>query len=72
MVAFGRLRILTDDREKRHALECLARKYSPDFLDEADAEIQRGWDRLCVIELALEHVTGKAAKEILEQRRQAT
>jgi hypothetical protein len=64
-VVFGRLRILTDDGEKTHALRCLARKYSPDFMDEADAEIEDSLKRVCAIELTVEHVTGKAAKEIV-------
>ncbi len=67
-IAFGRLRVLTDEGEKRHALECLARKYSPDDPDGADAEIRRAWDRFCAIELAIEHLTGKAAIELLKTR----
>lgn len=64
-VAFGRVRVLTDDDEIRRALERLAQKYSPDYLADADAEIEHGWERLCVIELAIEHLTGKAAKEVV-------
>jgi len=67
-VAFGRARILTEAGEKRHALECLVRKYSPDHLDAAGAEIEREWDRVCVIELAVEHLTGKASIELVKQR----
>jgi nitroimidazol reductase NimA-like FMN-containing flavoprotein (pyridoxamine 5'-phosphate oxidase superfamily) len=67
-VAFGRVRLVTEDGEKRHALECLAKKYSPDHLEAADAEIARDWKRVCVIELAIEHLTGKAAIEIVKER----
>jgi hypothetical protein len=66
-VAFGRARILTEEGEKRHALECLVRKYSPDHLDTAAAEIEREWARVCVIELAVEHLTGKASIELVGQ-----
>lgn len=59
-VVFGRVRTVAEDGDKRHALECLARKYSPDYLDEAGSEIEQGWDRVCVLELAIEHMTGKA------------
>jgi uncharacterized protein len=69
-VVFGRARVVTDESEKRHALVCLAKKYSPDYLDEADREIERDWERVCVIELAIEHVTGKAAIEIVKGRAQ--
>ncbi len=34
-VVFGRVRLVTEDGEKRHALECLAKKYSPDHLEAA-------------------------------------
>ena len=67
-VVFGRLRILTEDAEKRHALQCLARKYSPDFMHAADAEIDGEWKKTCAFELAVEHMTGKAAIEIVKQR----
>ena len=67
-IAFGRARILTEDGEKRHALQCLAKKYSPDYLEAADAEIEGDWKRVCVIELAIEHMTGKASIEIAEGR----
>ena len=67
-VVFGRVRILTEDAEKRHALECLAKKYSPDYLEAADSEIERDWKRVCVLELAIEHMTGKAAIEITKER----
>lgn len=56
------------DSEKRHALECLAKKYSPDYFEAADSEIEHAWERVCVIELAIEHMTGKAAIEIIEER----
>jgi nitroimidazol reductase NimA-like FMN-containing flavoprotein (pyridoxamine 5'-phosphate oxidase superfamily) len=67
-VVFGRLRILTEDGEKRHALQCLARKYSPDFMHAADAEIDGQWKRTCALELAIEHMTGTAAIEIVKER----
>jgi len=67
-VVFGRARVLTDDSEKRHALRRLAEKYSPDCLDAADGEIERSWERVCAIELVVEHMTGKAARELVRQR----
>jgi hypothetical protein len=67
-VVFGRARILTEDGEKRHALRCLVNKYSPDYVAEGDTEIERERDRVCVIELAVEHLTGKASIELVKQR----
>jgi uncharacterized protein len=68
VIAFGRARVVTDDAEKRRALMCLAEKYSPDYLDEAKAEIDGDWERVCVIALGIEHVTGKAAMELVTKR----
>lgn len=67
-IVFGKARILTEDDEKRHALQCLARKYSPDYLEEADSEIEGAWNRLDAVEIAIEHMTGKAAVEIVKNR----
>ncbi len=67
-IAFGRARVVTDDGEKRHALECLVEKYSPDYVDAAGSEIDGEWKRVCVIELAIEHMTGKASIELVKER----
>ena len=65
-IVFGRARILTDDSERRHALECLVAKYSPGYLAEGQREIEREWARVCVIELKIEHMTGKTAIELVD------
>jgi hypothetical protein len=67
-IAFGRARLVTDDDEKRHALLLLAAKYSRDYLDKADAEIAGEWKRTAVIELTIEHLTGKAAIELVRKQ----
>ncbi len=64
-IVFGRARVLTDDGERRHALECLVAKYSPGYLAEGQREIEREWNRVCVIELKIEHMTGKSAIELV-------
>ena len=67
-IAFGRARLIADDAEKRHALMLLAEKYSPDYLDEAGAEIDGEWKRTTVIELTIEHLTGKASIELVKKQ----
>jgi nitroimidazol reductase NimA-like FMN-containing flavoprotein (pyridoxamine 5'-phosphate oxidase superfamily) len=69
-IVFGKVRVVTEESEKRHALECLARKYSPDYVAAADSEIEGEWKRVCVMELAIEHMTGKASIEIIKERAQ--
>lgn len=67
-IVFGRARVLTDEAEKSYALRRIAEKYSPDYVDAADAEIRGAWDKLVVIEFAIEEMTGKAAIEIIKGR----
>ncbi len=68
VVVFGRARILTDDADKRRALRLLVEKYSPAFAEEGEAEITRAWERFHALELQIEHITGKAAKELIPGR----
>lgn len=65
VIVFGRARILTDDYEKRHALECLVAKYSPNYITEGQSEIAREWKLVTAAEVKIEHMTGKAAIEII-------
>ncbi len=67
-IVFGRARILTEDSEKRYALECLVEKYSPDYIAEGRLEIERDLKRVCVAEVQIEHMTGKAAVEIINNK----
>lgn len=67
-IVFGRACILTEDGEKRAALECLLEKYSPGFLTEGQAEIARDWNHVVVVEVQVEHMTGKAANEVVNQK----
>ena len=65
VIVFGRIRILEDKQEKREAIEKLARKYTPDGSDADRAEeIERGWQRLCMLEMGIDHISGKEAKEL--------
>lgn len=66
VIAFGRLRILEDASEKRTAIELLAQKYYPGDTREGRADtINEAWSRMCLLELNIEHMTGKAAKELI-------
>jgi nitroimidazol reductase NimA-like FMN-containing flavoprotein (pyridoxamine 5'-phosphate oxidase superfamily) len=70
-IVFGRARILTDDAEKKYGLECLVEKYSPDYVEKGQSEIKREWNRVCVVEVTIEHMTGKAAMEIINNKEPA-
>ena len=67
IVAFGRIRLVTEDDRKRKALLALAEKYCPDFLEDSMEEIKTKWNRPAVLELRIEHLTGKeASKKVIE------
>lgn len=69
VIAFGRIRILEDEGEKRAAIEKLALKYAPDSTpEERQREIQREWAPLCMLEMELDHITGKEAIELVGKR----
>ncbi|MCI8756372.1 MAG: pyridoxamine 5'-phosphate oxidase family protein [Oscillospiraceae bacterium] len=69
VIAFGTIRILEDQQEKRNAIEKLAFKYAPeDHAENRQKAIDQGWERLCMLEMAVEHMTGKEAIELVKAR----
>ncbi|MDI9567489.1 MAG: pyridoxamine 5'-phosphate oxidase family protein [bacterium] len=69
VIVFGRARILEDEGEKRRALEILAAKYSPGQ-DEGHRlqAIEREFNLVTMIELTIEHMTGKEAIELVRAK----
>ena len=66
VIAFGTLRVLEDPAEKRAAIEALGEKYSSeDPVENRNASIQRNWNALCMLELTIEHLSGKQALELV-------
>lgn len=69
VIAFGKIRILKDENEIREAIEKLAIKYHPtDGIENRNQEIAREWELLCMMELSVEHMTGKEAIEIAKKK----
>lgn len=64
-VVFGRARILEEPSEILPAIKYLAEKYSPDYLGKLQDEIEKSLARVCLVEIKIEHMTGKAAIEIV-------
>ncbi|MGH4138004.1 pyridoxamine 5'-phosphate oxidase family protein [Clostridium sp.] len=65
---FGRARILKEDDERKYAIKSLVEKYSPDYIEKGQREIESEWNRVCLFEVKIEHITGKAAIEIVNNR----
>lgn len=69
VIAFGRARVLEEETEKRQALEKLAARYSPAYPQGREREIDRLFQQVCMIELTVEHMTGKEAVELIREKR---
>lgn len=66
VVVFGRIRVLEDEDEAKTAIGILAKKYHPnDSLENRVMNIDNAFNRMSIIELTVEHMSGKAAKEIV-------
>lgn len=64
VIAFGKMRLLEGEK-KRAAAMLLAERYAPGETVKRHTEvIDEAWDRLCMLEMRIEHLTGKAAKEL--------
>ena len=68
VVAFGRARVLEEVSEKRKALEKLAEKYSPELERGRSLEIDKQFAGVCMVEMQIEHLTGKEAIELVRQK----
>ena len=61
-VVFGRAEIVEDEALRRHGLELLLKKYSPDFPDEGQAYIEKLFELTAVVHIRIEHISGKARR----------
>ena len=64
VIAFGRARIVEDEQLKMRSLRLLGDKYNPNQPEALDKEVAHGFAHLHMIELTIEHVTGKQSKEL--------
>lgn len=65
VIAFGKIAIMENETDMQKAAEELARKYHPGDSEAGRlAEIERGWERLYMMEFSIEHLSGKQAKEL--------
>lgn len=62
VVCFGRMRMVEDDSLRRKALLAIGDKYFPEDYD-TEADIARNWKNVCILELTIEHMSGKFVRE---------
>lgn len=68
VIAFGRIHIVEDEKEKLEIVRMLGNRYNPNQDDALQKEIESGLSRLLAIRLDIEHLTGKEAIELVKQR----
>ena len=67
VIVFGRIQVIKDEDKKRQAIEKLAVKYAPQDSEERRREaIDREWKPLCMLEMTIDHMSGKEAIELLK------
>ena len=71
VIVFGKARIIEDEAQARNAIERLAKRYSPEQEQRRLKEIDRLMAQLCMIELDIEHMSGKEAIELVRQKNAA-
>lgn len=69
VVAFGRARVVEDEALKRRALTAIAAKFAPEGMAHAREQIDGAIRRTGVIELSIEHLTGKESRGLANARR---
>lgn len=69
-IAFGKIHVLTDESEIRKAVIALSAKYHPtDTVQNRDNFINTERNALCMMELSIEHLTGKEAIELVKSKK---
>lgn len=64
VIAFGKLRIVSED-EMRDVVYKLTKKFDPEAHEAILAEIEKDGPRCAVLELKVEHLTGKVSRDLM-------
>jgi len=67
VVAFGKARLMKEN-EFMPVIRAFTKKYCPFSEDVIQKEIDREFNRLCMIEIEIEHLTGKCAIDFVRKR----
>ena len=69
VIIFGRVRIIDDEIQKLSAIRKLAERYAPnDSKANRETMISKEWAPLCMLEMSMEHVSGKQARELMAKK----
>ena len=67
VIVFGRVSIIEDAEERLKALRLLGQRYSPDDEQGLQHEIDKSLDRVVLLRLDIEHLSGKEAIELVRR-----
>ena len=70
VIAFGKIHIIEDETEKLQMARMLGNRYNPDQDEALQKELENGLARMLMIRFDIEHLTGKEAKELMNQHQQ--
>ena len=68
VICFGRAKEITDHEEKVRALRLVGYKYSGRYPELVEQEIKEAADVTCIVEITIEHMTGKEGSVLLKER----
>ncbi len=63
VVVFGEAELITDEVEKRKAMNLLVWKYAPEYPEEGEAYVNRAIDKTAVVGITIRHFSGKKREE---------
>jgi len=67
VVAFGKASEVESDSEKLRIMRLLNKKYAPGLDEAGEKAIENEWKILCVVQIDVEHLTGKEAIELVKK-----
>ena len=68
VIAFGRIHIIEDEQEKLETARLLGDRYNPNQEEALQKELEKGLSRMLMIRFDIEHLTGKAAIELIKEQ----
>ena len=68
VILFGKAHIIEDTQLRLQTIRLLASKYSQDK-ENIEKEIKTEWNRLCCVDIEIEHISGKEAIEYTKIRK---
>lgn len=68
VIVFGTAKILSNTEEKQAAATLFWRRICSDqkYMEKGLKSIQDTWDSLCMVEIDIEHMTGKASRRLIK------